>query len=112
MKEINRRLDTNNELVRKTIDELTIKLKEYKRNLVLTQEIRNHFDEELDKKTKEIIDDYEDQLNKKEEEHRSEIALLNEHSERTLNQLKKIFKDEKKRLEDKINTQKKSLMKK
>ena len=96
LKEINKRLDMDNELARKTIDELTTKLKEYKRNLDITQEIRNHFDEELEKKTKEIVEDYEDQLNKKEENHRSEIVLLNEHSENTLNQLKKIFNDEKK----------------
>ena len=39
----------DNELAMKTIEELTNKLKEYKRNLDLTQEIRNHFDEELKK---------------------------------------------------------------
>ena len=107
LKEINKRLDMDNELARKTIDELTGKLKEYKRNLDMTQEIRNHFDEELDKKTKDLVDDYEEQLSKKEENHRAEIVLLNEHSETTLNQLKKIFNDEKKRLEEKINSQKK-----
>ena len=80
-------METDNELARKNIEELTNKLKEYKRNLDLTQEIRNHFDEELEKKTKEIVDDYEDQLSKKEENHRSEIQLLNEHIE---------FNDEKK----------------
>ena len=107
LKEINRKLDQDNESARKTIDDLTAKLKDYKKNLDLTQEIRNHFDEELEKKIKEKIQEYEEQLNKKEEDHRTEIALLNEHSESTLNQLKKIFNDEKKRLEDKLNNQKK-----
>ena len=96
----------DNEAARKTIDELTVKLKEYKKNLDSTQEIRNHFEEEIEKRIKDKIQDYEDQLNKKEENHRAEIALLNEDSENTLNQLKKIFADEKKRLEDKLNTQK------
>ena len=62
--------------------------------------------ESIEKRIKDKIQDYEDQLNKKEENHRAEIALLNEDSENTLNQLKKIFADEKKRLEDKLNTQK------
>ena len=35
LKEINKKLDMDNELARKTIDELTTKLKEYKRNLVV-----------------------------------------------------------------------------
>ena len=50
LKEINRKLDQDNESARKTIDDLTAKLKDYKKNLDLTQEIRNHFDEELEKK--------------------------------------------------------------
>ena len=33
----------------KIIDELTTKLKEYKKNLDSTQEIRNHFDDEVEK---------------------------------------------------------------
>ena len=98
LKEINKKLDRDNESARKTIDELTTKLKEYKKNLDMTQEIRNHFDKEIEKRIKDKIQEYEEQLNKKEENHRAEIALLNEHSENTLNQLKKIFNDEKKKV--------------
>ena len=39
LKEINKKLDRDNEAARKTIDDLTTKLKEYKKNLDLTQEI-------------------------------------------------------------------------
>ena len=49
----------DNEAARKTIDELTNKLKEYKKNLDTTQEIRNHFEEELDKRIKDKIQEYE-----------------------------------------------------
>lgn len=96
---------------KKTIEDLTKRLNEYKKELDMTQDIRNNFNIELRKKTKDIINDYENQLILKEENHRNEIKELNNHSEDTLNQLKAIFNDEKTRLESKILTQKKSLMK-
>ena len=52
LKEINRKLDQDNESARKTIDDLTAKLKDYKKNLDLTQEIRSNFDKELEKRIK------------------------------------------------------------
>lgn len=92
---------------KKTIEDLTKRLNEYKKELDMTQDIRNNFNIELRKKTKDIINDYENQLILKEENHRNEIKELNNHSEDTLNQLKAIFNDEKTRLESKILTQKK-----
>ena len=65
LKEINKKLDRDNEAARKTIDDLTTKLKEYKKNLDLTQEIRSNFDKELEKRIKDKIQEYEEQLNKK-----------------------------------------------
>ena len=107
LKEQNKNLDMENEAKQKKIEDLTSELDECKKKLELTQEIRSHFNDELGKKTKNIVEDYELQLTKKEEEHRNEIRILNEQNEKTLNQLKKIFNDEKVRLDEKINTQKK-----
>jgi hypothetical protein len=94
---------------KKTIEDLTKRLNEYKKELDMTQDIRNNFNVELRKQTKDIINDYENQLILKEENHRNEIKELNNHSEDTLNQLKTIFNDEKTRLESKLLTQKKKI---
>ena len=108
--EINRKSISSNIIdlsSEKKIEELESKLKEYKKELDSTQDIRINFNAELKKQAKNIINDYEQQLILKEETHRNEIRDLNTQSEDTLNQLRAIFTEEKQRLENKIISQKK-----
>ena len=78
--------------------------KELEEQLLNTENIREHFNEELMKRNQVSKKEYEVLLAEKEKEHQKEIQELNSNSENTVKQLKEIFAEEKKRLESKIES--------
>ena len=106
LKELCQKLENDNDEYMNQVKTLNDKNLELEKKLKLTEDIRNHFYEELTKQNKITIANFEKTINEKEQEHQEHIQELNESNEKTLNQLKEIFEEEKKRLENKISNQK------
>ena len=106
LKELCQKLENDNDEYMNQVKTLNEKNLELEKKLKLTEDIRNHFYEELTKQNKITIANFEKTINEKEQEHQEHIQELNESNEKTLNQLKEIFEEEKKRLENKISNQK------
>ena len=106
LKELCQKLESENDEYMTQIKSLNEKNLELEKKLKLTEDIRNHFYDELTKENKITIGNFEKKLSEKEQEHQEYIKELNESNEKTLNQLKEIFEEEKKRLENKISNQK------
>jgi len=106
LKELCQKLENDNDEYMNQVKVLNEKNLELEKKLKLTEDIRNHFYEELTKQNKITIANFEKQINEKDQEHQEHIQELNESNVKTLNQLKEIFEEEKKRLENKISNQK------
>ena len=102
LKNLIQKLENDNDEYILQVKNLNEKNLELEKKLKLTDDIRNHFYEELTKQNKITISDFEKTINLKNEEYQEQIKELNESNENTLKQLKNIFEEEKKRLENKI----------
>ena len=100
LKNLIQKLENDNDEYILQVKNLNEKNLELEKKLKLTDDIRNHFYEELTKQNKITISDFEKTINLKNEEYQEQIKELNESNENTLNQLKNIFEEEKKRLEN------------